>query len=86
MPHTSQPAPPVRHQRTRDAARLVVPYVTSWDAETDMPFEVVNRRGGGIAYADEIAADRDDRGILWTRMYSRQRDGRPEFGKVHSLR
>jgi hypothetical protein len=51
-----------------------------------MPFEVIYRRGGGIAYADEIAADRDELGILWTRTYSRQRDGRPEFGKVHSLR
>jgi hypothetical protein len=65
---------------------LLVPYVTSWTTETDMPFEVVYRRGGGIACADEIVADRDELGILWTRTYSRQRDGRPEFGKVHSLR
>jgi hypothetical protein len=60
--------------------------VTRWDAETEIPFEVVYRPGGGIAYADEIAADRDGLGILWTREYSSYCNGRPEFGKVHSLR
>lgn len=66
--------------------RLVVPFTTRWDTEEDLPFNVVLRRGGGIAYADEIASDRDARGVLWNRTYSRPHHGRPLFGEVHSLR
>jgi hypothetical protein len=66
--------------------RLIVPYVTSWSAEQDLPSQVIYRPGGGIAYADEIATDRDVHGVLWTRAFSRPHRGRPEFGKVHSLR
>src|SRR3989442_68826 len=65
---------------------VTVPYVATWSEERDLPFEVVNRDGRGIAYADEISADRDIHGVLWHRTYSRPRRGRPEFGNVHSLR
>nr|WP_063779323.1 hypothetical protein [Kibdelosporangium sp. MJ126-NF4]CEL18549.1 Phage protein [Kibdelosporangium sp. MJ126-NF4]CTQ98033.1 Phage protein [Kibdelosporangium sp. MJ126-NF4] len=47
---------------------------------------IIERRGYGIGYADEIAADRDTHGVLWHRTLSRPGEGRPEFGKVHSLR
>lgn len=66
--------------------RLVVPYTTSWSTEDSLPMPVVERRGYGIAYADEIVADRDTQGVLWQRTISRPGEGRPEFGKVHSLR
>lgn len=66
--------------------RLVVPFITRWDAEEDLPCEVVLNRGSGIAYADEIASDRDEHGVLWHRTCSRPHQGRPQFGEVHSLR
>lgn len=66
--------------------RLVVPYTTSWSSEDSLPMPVIERRGYGIAYAGEIAADRDTQGVLWQRTISRPGEGRPEFGKVHSLR
>jgi hypothetical protein len=62
-----------------------VPYVTKWSTEQDLPYQV-ELRGFGIAYADEISADRDTRGVLWHRTYSRPHYGRPEFGNVHCLR
>jgi hypothetical protein len=66
--------------------RIVVPYVTTWSAEQDLPAHVIERRGFGIAYADEILTDRDTRGVLWHRTFSRPHEGRPKFGDVHSLR
>jgi hypothetical protein len=64
--------------------RMVVPYVTTWSAEKDLPSRLVERRG--IAYADESVIDRDRRGVLWRRTPSRLGHGRPEFGNVHPLR
>jgi hypothetical protein len=66
--------------------RPIVPYVTTWSAEQDLPSRLVERRGFGIAYADEMLADRDERGVLWRRTPSRPRQGQPEFGNVHPLR
>jgi hypothetical protein len=67
-----------------------VPYITSWSEETKQPAEIVLRTsmgiGFGIAYADENSTDRDRDGILWTRRTLRHGQGRPEFGKIHSLR
>jgi hypothetical protein len=64
-----------------------VPYVTRWSGEEDDPDVpvVVRRRGRGIGYARERAFDRE-RGVLWTRTASQPGRGKPEFGKVHSLR
>lgn len=77
-------------RRRTDSSRLtrnvVVPYVTSWSVEQPMPFEVIEREGGGVAYADEIFADRDAQGVLWQRACSNPHEGRPEFGRVHTLR
>jgi hypothetical protein len=68
----------------------VVPYVTSWSEEEKQPAEIVMRSsmgiGFGIAYADENSTDRDRDGILWTRRTLRHGHGRPQFGKIHSLR
>ncbi len=65
-----------------------VPYITTWTAETEAPrpWIVVRPGGNGIAYADETCVDRDQDGVLWGRMPSRQGAGKPLFGKVHPLR
>ena len=65
---------------------LTVPYITTWSTEQDLPATVINHSRAGIAYADETLSDRDENGILWTRIASRPGHGRPQFGKVHSLR
>jgi hypothetical protein len=68
----------------------VVPYVTSWSDEKKLPAEIIMRTSMGIsfgiAFADETAADRDRDGILWTRKPDHHRQGRPEFGNIHSRR
>lgn len=51
-----------------------------------MASDVVERPGVGIAYPDEQVVDRDDRGVLWSRVPWRPGVGRPEFGRVHPLR
>ncbi|SDC63609.1 hypothetical protein [Actinokineospora iranica] len=71
-----------------DRVGLLVPYVATWSGESwaDLP-RVVERRGGaGIAYADEIVADRDSGGVLWDRVTGRRGCGKPEFAKIHPLR
>ncbi|MEU7476231.1 hypothetical protein AB0A63_09625 [Lentzea sp. NPDC042327] len=65
---------------------MIVPYVTAWSAEPDLPCRVVERPGCGIGYQDELIGDRDARGVLWVRTALRREVGRPEFGKVHPLR
>lgn len=68
------------------ARPVVVPYVTAWTGEQDPPVSITARPGGGIAYADESLADRDNNGVLWFRTPFRPGDGRPDFGRVHPLR
>ncbi|MBM9510463.1 hypothetical protein ITX44_39060 [Streptomyces sp. KK5PA1] len=64
-----------------------MPYVVRWSGEQDGAVPVVVRRDRrGIGYGDERAFDRDERGVLWSRTPSEPGRGRPEFGKVHSLR
>lgn len=63
-----------------------VPYITTWSEEKLLPTTIVEHPGAGIAYADETLTDRDKYGVLWQRMPSRPGHGRPQFGKVHSLR
>jgi hypothetical protein len=62
-----------------------VPYITTWSEERPLPATVIEHPSG-IRYADETLADRDRNGVLWQRIPSRPGQGRPEFGKVHSLR
>ncbi|WP_232789040.1 hypothetical protein [Streptomyces odonnellii] len=65
----------------------IVPYIASWSGEKKVPALVVpNPRGPGIGYADEHSVDRDANGVLWKRVGAGRGKGRPEFGKVHSLR
>ncbi|GAB1508126.1 hypothetical protein [Actinophytocola sp. KF-1] len=66
--------------------RVVAPYITTWSAEVDPAVTLVERHGGGIAYADEVVADRDGNGVLWWRTSLRPGSGRPLFGQVHPLR
>lgn len=63
-----------------------MPYVGAWTGEQLLPTRVVQRPGGGIGYADETLLDRDDLGVLWTRMTSRISAGRPLFTTLHPLR
>jgi hypothetical protein len=65
--------------------RIVAPYITAWSGEPNEPVEVVGR-AGGIGYRDEVMADRDRFGVLWSRTPWRPGEGRPEFGQVHPLR
>lgn len=66
--------------------RVVAPYVTAWSGEPDPPVALIERLGGGIAYTDEVMADRDRHGVLWFRTPFRPLLGRPEFGRVHPSR
>lgn len=63
----------------------LVPYITRWSAERPARTTVIQRRHG-IGYPYEKPRDRDRRGVLWLRIPSRQGEGRPEFGRVHSGR
>lgn len=67
--------------------QTLVPFIVRWSGERDGAMAVVFRRDRkGIRYADERSFDRDERGVLWVRTPSQPGRGRPEFGKVHSLR
>jgi hypothetical protein len=66
--------------------RVVAPYITAWSTELDPSVMLIARPGGGIAYADEVMADRDRHGVLWFRTPFRPREGGPEFGRVHPVR
>jgi hypothetical protein len=63
-----------------------VPYIVSWSSEQFLPATVVDRPGYGIAYTDEILADRDQQGVLWQRKSVSPGQGRPQFGQIHPLR
>ncbi|SDH35431.1 hypothetical protein SAMN05216553_1204 [Lentzea fradiae] len=67
-------------------SQLIVPYITSWSAEQEIPSRVVELPGIGIGYANEMFGDRDAQGVLWLRSGVRHGVGKPEFGKVHPLR
>jgi hypothetical protein len=47
---------------------------------------VVARPGGGIGYADETILDRDEWGVLWTRVAGRVGAGKPLFVQLHPVR
>jgi len=62
------------------------PYITQWSGEHELPSQLIEHPGYGIAYLDENLADRDARGILWFRTPSRPGHGQPLFKEVHPLR
>jgi hypothetical protein len=64
----------------------VVPYIAAWSGEEQLSTQIVGRGLSGIGFADETVADRDERDVLWTRIPSQPGEGRPLYGKVHSLR
>ena len=65
--------------------RGLVPYITSWSAEKSLPAKVIELRGR-IGYADEAFGERDEHGVLWSRVPLLPGQGRPLFGKIHALR
>lgn len=69
-----------------EGRRLVVPYITMWTGEREAAVTVVERRRGGIGYARESLLDRDERGVLWSRWSSTPGRGRPQYGRVHTMR
>lgn len=63
-----------------------VPYIALWSGERLPSPTVVNSPLGGIGYSDETLLDRDQFGVLWTRMLFRRGDGEPLYDQQHSLR
>lgn len=63
-----------------------VPYIALWTAELLPSPAVVPSMLGGIGYADETLLDRDQFGVLWTRVLSRRGDGEPVYDQQHCLR
>ncbi|MEU8625460.1 hypothetical protein [Streptomyces sp. NPDC048669] len=65
----------------------VVPYITAWSEEQSASPLLVPAHGGrGVGYLDEHLYDRDQEGVLWRRIPSKQGRGRPDFVRVHALR
>ena len=64
----------------------VVPYIATWSGERKPPVRIMEHACGGIAFADESAGDRDNDGVLWTRITAQPGHGRPQFAVIHSLR
>jgi hypothetical protein len=64
----------------------VVPYIGSWTGEANCPTQVVRRPDNGIGYLDETILDRDQSGVLWTRIASRVGVGSPLFKSLHPVR
>ncbi|MFJ2957107.1 hypothetical protein [Streptomyces sp. NPDC087270] len=67
--------------------RLPVPYVARWSGESvSTAGLVVKPDGSGLAYEDEVAADRDGHGVLWARMGEAVGVGRPDYRAMSSHR
>jgi hypothetical protein len=64
----------------------VVPYIGSWTGEETAQPQIIRRRRGGIAFADEMLLDRDEWGVLWIRSTARIGVGRPLFKRLHPRR
>lgn len=88
---SSCPAHSVARKSTRYDPRLlgggaVVPYIGMWTGEEFLSTQVVQHASGGLGYADEMLLDRDEWGVLWTRVTVGIGAGRPLFDKLHPLR
>ncbi|PWW64547.1 hypothetical protein DFQ13_103521 [Actinokineospora spheciospongiae] len=70
----------------RPPSTPAVPYVATWSRETAEPPRVIERPGRGIAYWDEILADRDKQGVLWDRVTVCPGRGTPQFADIHTHR
>jgi hypothetical protein len=64
----------------------VIPVITAWSNEQPVSSALMARPGLGLAYGDEVSADRDDDFALWPRMRIIPGSRRPEFTRVHPLR
>jgi hypothetical protein len=67
------------------AGDSAVPYITLWSTERPVPSRLYINRVG-IGFTDETPGERDETGVLWCRMTSAPRQGRPVFAKVHAPR
>ena len=75
--------PPAFMHKSCRRRPVTVPFIASWSSELIDDPAVVGRLLGGIGYADEVASDRDDRGVLRLRRPDRQGVGVPRHGHVH---
>jgi hypothetical protein len=64
----------------------LVPYIATWSEEYEPSLQLVERRGIGLGFADETAADRDRQGVLWNRTVMRPGQGRPRYAVIHPMR
>jgi hypothetical protein len=62
-----------------------VPHIAKWSAEVDLEAPLVETVNG-LAYADELSIDRDNRGLLWSRVAVRPGVGEPIYRELHPLR
>jgi hypothetical protein len=62
-----------------------VPYIALWSAEEVLETPVVETVNG-LAYADETSVDRDEHGLLWSRVTVRPGVGEPRYQQLHPLR
>lgn len=63
-----------------------VPYIAAWSDEAVEAPSILFGGLGGIRYAGETPADRDDRRLLLQRRLDRPGAGRPQYGIVHTGR
>ncbi|RKN43874.1 hypothetical protein D7294_09265 [Streptomyces hoynatensis] len=70
------------------AKGLPVPFVAKWSGEevTVGGALTVRPDGGGLAYRDAAAGDRDRHGVLWARVVRAPGVGRPDFRVMHPVR
>ncbi|MGW2742393.1 hypothetical protein [Streptomyces sp. NPDC001450] len=78
--------PPAYMHKTCRKRPSTVLYITLWSGEVVDEPAVIARGLTRIGYADEVASDRDDRGLLWQRRIESPGVGDALLGKVHHVR
>lgn len=77
----------MRFKTEGTAGRIVAPYMTAWSAEQDLQCSLVMRSESlGVGYVNELPGDRDEHGVLWSKVAERHGVGRPDFARVHPAR
>jgi hypothetical protein len=79
---------PIDYDVHQLGGHAVVPYISSWTGEkrqTDRDLVYRSWREG-IAYADEVPADRDEYGVLWLSTSGDLGTGRPLYKEQHAQR
>lgn len=71
---------------TTTPSRPTVPYIAQWSGEAPIERRAILASIHGIAYDKETSADRDARGVLWSRNTTAQGVGQPILGSVHPQR